>query len=456
MYLVGGYIRDALANKYSAQNPPRDFDYAVLGAPAVETAAAVAEDLGGHYVVLDKQFDTARVVFDDGTYADFAGCVGADIKTDVHRRDFTINALAWDPQQPEVIIDLVGGIKDLENKTVRAINESNLVDDPLRILRAFRMCVTIGGAIEEKTAGMLGAHAELLAEVTGERVSCELFRIMEAPHAYPVIVQMGELGVLESIFPELKPTRQVTPNAFHHLNLWEHSLKLVRQAELEVEINDLPAMALQNFSQELGLDVSRLAATKIACLLHDIGKPSTWEINQEGRHTFYGHDKVGADMTAHISDRLRWSSKVGRFITCLVRWHLRPGQLFHQGSPTVRAVHRFYRQINDDIPELILVSLADLGSTCGAGITSSQRDALRKNLIELLEGYYVFRDKEITNPRLIDGAQVMELLDIPAGPVVGKLLAEVVEAQGLGEISTPDDAKQLVVRSYRKSLQFND
>jgi putative nucleotidyltransferase with HDIG domain len=453
LYLVGGYIRDALLSKYSTNNPPRDFDYIVLGAKAIEVAAQVAQAMNGHYVLLDTEFDTARVVFDDGSNADFAGCIGGNIQADVQRRDFTINALVWDPNKPDEIIDLTGGIKDLEDRVVRAISEDNLIDDPLRILRAFRMVGTVSGAVENKTLEMLARNASRLASIAGERISYELFCIMDSPNAYPVIVQMGEIGVLENIFPELSATRNVTPNAFHHLNLWEHSLELVRQAEIAAP--KLPIRAAKSFDQELGWGVKRLAATKIACLLHDIGKPSTWQINEDGRHTFYGHDKIGADMTELIGERLRWSSKVSRFITNLVRWHLRPGQLFHQGTPTTRAVQRFYRQINDDISELTVLALADLASTCGQGIPIEDRKNLQKNLIELLEGYYVFRDAECVRVQLIDGSEIMQLLNIPAGPLVGQLLQQVVEAQGLGEVKTSEEAKEFVISSYRKLANNN-
>jgi putative nucleotidyltransferase with HDIG domain len=425
---------------------PKDFDYVVEGSSASEFAKIVANECEGHYVSLDTVFDTARVVFNNSAYADFAGCVGENIEADIKRRDFTVNALLWDPTTPDKIVDFVDGLKDLESCLIRALAEQNFVDDPLRILRAFRMVAVLGGHIEKETHTMLSRHVRLISTVAAERISYELFQIMESPQAYPVIVQMGDIGILESIFPELSATKEVTPNSHHHLDLWHHSLELVRQAELIYK--DLPLWANDSFCQELGSGISRLAATKIACLLHDIGKPSTWVITTEGRHTFYGHDKAGADMVGKIATRLKWSKPLERFITNMVRWHLRPGQLFHQGLPTKRAVHRFYRQLNNDIPELVLLSLADLASTCGPGIPKTERDYLQQNLIELLNGYCVFKDSEQKSVRLIDGNQIMKLLNIPASPLVGKLLSEVIEAQDLGEIATIEQAKELVLSLF--------
>src|SRR5262249_58401787 len=118
---------------------------------------------------------------------------------------------------------------------VRVIAEANFVDDPLRMVRAFRFAATIGGTIESSTLAMIKKHRLRLQSIAAERVCYELFIIMEGPGAGAVLKDLGESGLLEEIFPELTATREVTANAYHHLGLWDHSLEAVCQAEEKLQ-----------------------------------------------------------------------------------------------------------------------------------------------------------------------------------------------------------------------------
>jgi putative nucleotidyltransferase with HDIG domain len=447
IYLVGGYLRDVLMGRLGGHGLPKDFDYAVSGG-AVPFARAVAAELNGHFVLLDADSDTARVVLEDGTMLDFAGCVGGGIESDILRRDFTMNALAWDPDRPDEILDLVGGRADIAGRLIRAVSESNFVDDPLRMLRAFRFLATMGGTIESGTVEMIRRHCRLIASTAAERVCYELFLILDSPLAGSALQQMAAAGLVEVIFPELAATRAVPPNAFHHLGLWDHSLEAVCQAEHY--LTALPDWARPELTAELSSGVTRLAATKLSCLIHDIGKPDTWVVTPEGRHTFYGHDRLGAEMSEQIAARLKWSRPLERFVVKLVRWHLRPGQLFHQGPPTDRAIHRFYRAIGSDVPALLLLALADLGATRGAGMDAALHASLTDNLFGLLNRFPAFLESESKQIRLLDGRQVMRLLGVGPGPLLGELLEALSEAQALNEVKTRKDAERFVAELYRQ------
>jgi len=448
VYLVGGFLRDALWGRLSAGRPAKDFDYAVASGSAVSFARFLAGRLSGHFVLLDQDFDTARIVLESGQILDFAGCLGGSIEADVRRRDFTINGLVWDPESPDEILDLCGGLADVQGKVVRAIADSNFDDDPLRLLRAFRFSATLEATIERSTLEMIARKSSRLAEVAGERVSYELFTIMEASSTAAIVKAMGEAGILEAIFPELTATKKVTPNAYHHLGLWDHSLELVAQSERRLP--GLPDWVHADLARELSSGISRLSASKVACLLHDIGKPETWAITPEGRHTFYGHDRLGAELSEKIGERLKWSRPLERFIVKLVHFHLRPGQLFHQGLPTERAVHRFYRSIGEDLPPLLLLAFADLGATCGEGLPEATRQALDHNLLGLLERYPAFIAGQEKMARLLDGHEIMQLLGIKPGPALGDLIEALAEAQGLGEVSNRAQAEQFVRERYRQ------
>lgn len=446
VYLVGGYIRDALLGRLSLTSA-KDFDYTVLDGSAVAFARDLEQNLHGHFVLLDESNDTARVVLDDGTQIDLAGCVGGSLVSDIQRRDLTINALVWDAAEPDRIRDDVGGIADLNTKTIRAISEQCLIDDPLRLMRAFRFAAALNFQIEEKTIQMVAKNATKLNSVAAERISYELFAIMETARAAETIKQMHSAGLLEVIFPEMSDMHRVPPNSYHHLGLFDHSLEVMRQTELG--LREMPDWTRPSFEAHLSHSLTRYGATKLAALLHDVGKPATWVVAEDGRHTFIGHDKLGAEMCTELAKRLKWSKPVDRFVANLVRWHLRPGHLFHQGLPTPKALNKFFRTIDDDVPQLVLLALGDFRGTCGPGLQEG-RELLENQLRELLELYVVFNNGAKQTPLLLDGTEIMHLLDIPQGPSIGMLLEELREAQDSSEITDKPQAEAFIKERYQQ------
>jgi poly(A) polymerase len=450
IYLVGGYPRDALLKEEGNLDKvgPKDFDFAIEGGHGFAFAKHVAGQMEGHFVPLDEPNDTARVVLPSNTIFDFSGCVGGTIQSDVWRRDFTINSLVWDPQVPEYILDYSTGLADLQSRRVRALSEAVFVEDPLRVLRAYRFASHINGTIEAKTRNWLQAHVSRLSEVAVERINVEIFSIFGNHNFSRFVFDMAHAGLLEIIFPELTETHRVTPNAYHHLGLFEHSMETIPQ--LEETYGRMPDWVHESAQKELSAGATRLAATKLACLLHDIGKPQTWVVNDDGRHTFYGHDRIGAEMAEVIAERMKWSRPLSKFIVKLIAWHLRPGQLYHQGPPTDKAIRRFYRTVGDDTPELMLLAFADFGATRGPGLMGDKREALAYSLVELLDGYRVHREESRMRVRLLDGSQIMKILEIPGGPIVGNLLAELEEAQEINEVANQAEAVAFVRQMYEE------
>ncbi|HNB21502.1 MAG TPA: HD domain-containing protein [Candidatus Melainabacteria bacterium] len=460
-YIVGGYVRDSIISHDNQGISPaepksssrkRDLDFAVAGGAAFNFAQLIALEMNGHFVPLDEENDTARVVFDDGNILDFAGCVGGSIESDLARRDFTVNALAWDSHYPDQVLDLAGGLKDLSDRTLRAVSRQTFVDDPLRVLRTFRFANQLKAQIEPGTLFWVKELVQGLDSVAPERINFELFEALSGPTAGHLTNQLADCGVLEVIFPELTDCRRVTPNSYHHLGLFEHSIITV--SELDARLPELPEWMHKSASRDLSSGISRLSATRLACILHDIGKPGTWEVTPEGKHTFVAHDKLGGEMTALIAARMRWSRPVERLITRLVELHLRPGQLFHQGPPTAKAVNRFYRNVGEDVPELMMVAFADLGATRGAGLCGDNRENLEKGLLSLMNGYQVFQEEVVTLKPLIGGHDIMRLLNLNSGPVVGELLKALEEARDLKEVVDRGQAeafvKDLYTRKYSK------
>jgi poly(A) polymerase len=448
IYLVGGYLRDALGS-FAERKACKDFDFAVAGGTGFAFAKHVANSMEGHFVPLDEDNDTARVVLQNGTILDFSGCVGGTIDADVWRRDFSINALVWDPEQPESVIDYTGGLADLKKKQVRAIAETAFTEDPLRLLRAYRFAAHIGGTIEPDTYEWIKRHAERIKLVAAERINVEIFALLGQEYVAKMVQEMGQVGLLEYVYPELEATHQVTANAYHHLGLFEHTVETIPQ--MESRLQELPDWVHESLSQEINAGITKLAATKLACLLHDIGKPRTWQINEDGRHTFYGHDRLGSEMCEVIAERMKWSRPLSKFIVKLVKWHLRPGALFHQGPPSEKAIRRFYRDVEDDLPELILLAYGDFGATRGPDLLDVEaRATAEKNLRDLLDGYQAFKEKSKDRVKLLDGNDVMTILGISGGPVVGEILEDLVEAQEFNEVSNRAEAEVFVREHYAK------
>jgi putative nucleotidyltransferase with HDIG domain len=444
IYLVGGYLRDILIHP-DKPGFSKDFDFALAGGSGFALAREFASKFKGHFVPLDEKTDTARVVMDDRTVLDFAGCVGGDIRSDIKRRDFSINALFWDPEHPHQINDLVGGLADIKDKRVRALSQEAFIEDPLRMLRAFRFAATLSFDLTAETLDWIEQHRKLIERVAAERVSSELFAIFGATQSSFSVQQLADTGLFDIIFPELAKTRTVPKNPYHHLGLFDHSVETVIQTEKAIR-SELATQA-PHLNDELSFGVSRLAATKMASLLHDIGKPQTWIVTPEGKHTFIGHDSLGAEMVTELAERLHWARPVERFVSKLVKWHLRPGQLFQQKDsiPSEKAFYRFYRKAGSDVPELLLLALGDLGATKGPSMVGENGEKLRRSLIELFDGFAVFNLENERRDRLMTGRDVMRVLGIKAGPEVGRILAALDEAEGFKEITTRDEAERFIL-----------
>lgn len=457
LFLVGGLLRDLLISADATTNLGQrsvDFDFAVCPAKdgtarpsmAADLGRIVACDLAGHFVMLDDINDIARVVFDSGHYIDFAAARHG-LERDLARRDFTINALAWSRDQPEQIIDMHGGLADLSTRTIRAISGANLIDDPLRLLRAYRFACLIDGTVEQKTKEYIAANLDLLDTVARERINYELFTMLDA-RVGNRIYEMAKLGLIEKLFPELKACHRVTPNSYHHLPLFEHCLETVPQVEAAIDL--APQWIKDHLAGELQSGITRRSSTKLACLLHDIGKPDTWQITEEGKHTFIGHDKLGGEMSRPIATREKWSRNVARHIEKLITMHLRPGALFHTGDPTEKAIKRFYRACEDDFADLMMLGFADLGATCGAGLSEEARLRLRMKFIEIIEGYPEFVEATKVMPRLLDGNALIALTGMRPGPGIGNILEAINEAQALKEIETVDQARAMALQLYKE------
>lgn len=453
-FLVGGTVRDRLLGR-----SPLDFDWSVPD-DALGAVRRLADATGGHAIVLDAAHDVGRVTWPDSPLQfDIARQEGRAVD-DLWRRDLTINALglplteatlAWlqadDPTPPMDLLDPCGGLTDLRGRQIRAVSETNLLDDPLRLLRVFRFASQTGFIVDDATLAWVGRHGHRIAEVAPERVAHETY-LLFAGTCGPVLELMQACGFLVQVFAEMAPMADVPPNEHHHLDVLSHSVEVATQMErllADLPGEGFPAAPLQEYLATTLAQGRHLGPwLKAAALWHDLGKPQTYTL--EGtRARFTGHDKVGATIMTGMGERLRLSTHEIRWLADQVGWHLRPGHLL--STPvTQRALYRFYRDLGRDSLGVALMALADRRGTQGPAITAADNAAMHAMARRLVEGYLDWAAPVAATPPLIDGRQLMTALGWQPGRHVGEMLGRLREAQALGEIQDRDDALALARR----------
>lgn len=451
LYVVGGVIRDHLLGRAKACV---NVDLAIP-AKALETARILATQLGGAYVCLDEVVGTARVVISseqERLELDFSDFRAPTLEGDLALRDFTINAMAvplgiWraGPQWVERVIDPLGGRNDLAAGRLRPCFPQTFREDPVRILRAFRFVTELGVSLESSmTSGMRDAVSQL-HRIAGERIRDELFAILSTDRASWAMAQLNELGALDVLFPALAHGRGMGQGGYHHLDVLGHQLETVAQCDrMMTDFSEFSPALRPRLAEYVAVQMverrSRRALVKFAGLFHDVGKPATRRITEDGEIWFLGHEHFGAALMEAVVERVRLSNREAEMMTHLVASHLRPGHLSREPQLTRRAIFRFFRDLGEDGPACLLLWWADRMATRGPSSRLDQIDQQRARLEELLNAYFFRAEEVIRPPRLVDGYELMTALQLKPGPIVGRLLQAIEEAQAEGRLHSKEDA----------------
>jgi poly(A) polymerase/tRNA nucleotidyltransferase (CCA-adding enzyme) len=412
-YIVGGCVRDFLRGV-----EPEDWDITTNAKPEeimkifpksfYENRFLTVTVLTGSQNPKLKEIEITtfrkEAKYTDKRHPDFIG-FAKTLEEDLARRDFTINAMAIDvgrrkKEEGIRIIDLFGGQEDLKNKIIRAVGDprERFSEDALRMMRAVRFSVTLGEGwkIEEKTEEAIKENAFWISAISKERIRDEFLKIIMSERAAEGIEKMRQLGLLKYIIPELEEGYKVTQNKHHIYDCYEHYLRSLDYA------------AKKGFNMYV----------RLAALFHDIGKPRT-KRGEGPDATFYGHEIVGAKMTAQILNRLRFSKKDIEKIVKLVRYHL---FYYNPGEVGESSVRRLLRKVGkENIEELLQVRMAD---RIGSGVPKAEPYKLR-HLRYMIEK--VSRDPISVKMLKVDGNDVMEILKIKPGPKVGQILQILLE-----------------------------
>jgi poly(A) polymerase len=443
-YLAGGSIRD-----YVLERPSRDHDFVVPG-NARAFAKEVATRLGAQMVEIGKDDRTIFRVVSEKEVLDFSSMVGSSIQDDLKRRDFTINSLAYDLRS-ERLIDPVGALDDIRSKTIRLISEDAILDDPLRMLRAFRFAAVLGFHIAPETLSAINKYNALIARAAEERISAEILKIMEAERSFPHLREMDRVGLLTQILPELEGCRGCLQNEIHGWDVFEHAMRTYEEMERIVSPSRQDAKLWPEFSGPIGAYLEkgrRKILLKWAALLHDVGKPLTRTVDPTGKVRFLGHEKVGGALVRDVCARLRMSSQDRSYVTLVVQKHLLPLFLFdayQRRSLTSRGMVRFVRKYQDDIMGLLIHSVADQRAKARAG-HESVPGLVRflQFLHRILSTYLSDLKPRMAAPRLVTGHDLIKHFNLKPSELVGRLLEKVEEARLSGEVETKEEAMELV------------
>ena len=431
-YLVGGSIRD-LFTKHCVFC---DRDISIKGAE--NFARKIANKWDGTFIELDSENKIYRVVLPDKiNFLDISELQGNTIEEDLKRRDFTINAIAYDLANNE-FIDVTGGLKDLKNKVLRHIDDKNFEDDPLRILRAFRFYAVTGFKMTIELENALKKYLPLALNPAKERINYEIMKLFGGDFASSALLKMDEFGLLEKIFPCVTEMKKVPPNTHHHLDLFHHVVETVRQ--IEILYNKISGFEKEHLDAIDFGGFPRINHLKLAGFLHDIGKFSTWTIEESGRHRFIKHDDVGSKMVVPLLRDLKFSKKQIEYISCMIKNHIYPSNVIVAPSLNDKVMMRYVRKMGDNVIDNIILAKADRLSARGVDITEEIVNANISGLDKLLDFYLSKKDTLAPLPKLIDGREIMEILNIKPSPKLGEIINAINEAQLNGDITTHEEA----------------
>jgi len=451
VYMVGGAVRDYLLGRSAT-------DIDLICRDAKETAALLASGRDAAVVPFEKKSDEPcyRVVDrrDKDNFLDISPVRGSSVADDLAMRDFTVNAMAIRIDctgKPGAVIDPLNGRVDLEKRLIRLTGAEAVISDPLRILRAVRFAAELGFVIEKNTLAAMRENVALLAEVSAERIMSELFKIFNTDNSSEFTRLMDSAGILEIIIPEIQPMKGCLQNDYHHLTVWEHSLLVFENSEkIIARLKDNFGQATEQVADNLKKG-NRLSVMKMAALLHDIGKPSTRQIDPDsGKIIFYGHDQAGSEIIAEITRRLKMSKQDREYLKTLVGEHM---HILSLSGTDVRSKTRlkWFRKLKDDIIPLLIIEMADIMSTCGPLSEKSKRDELIQWSKKMVCSYYGEIKTIIERKALISGrdliAQGME-----PGPAMGQVLKQIREALDEGLIKNRDEALVLA-KEYGRNIK---
>lgn len=398
-FMVGGCIRDSLLLK-----EPKDYDIATSASPTVteslfDKTIPTGIKHGTITVLIDTEpfeVTTYRVEgeYKDNRRPDEISFV-TDIKDDLSRRDFTINAFAYNSK--EGLKDYFNGLEDLKNKIIRTVGNSDkrFNEDALRIMRAIRFAAQLDFDIEEMTLDGIKKNKELLRNISAERIRDELCKLLLSDNPRRGLILLKDCGILNIIIPELLPLIGFDQkNKYHHEDIFNHTLSVVENTP-----NDL---------------ILRLSA-----LFHDIGKPDCFFIDDDGNGRFFGHNTRSEEIARNILNRLRFDNKTIKSVCILIREHM---NVLDNASNL--AIKRLINRVSkENIYSLLKLQKADILSLKDPNIALYKVSDMKNKIDNIINSDTPLTVKDLD----IDGEKLINELKIKPGKLIGDILNYLLE-----------------------------
>jgi tRNA nucleotidyltransferase (CCA-adding enzyme) len=420
IYIVGGVVRDIMLDRALY-----DWDFTTNATP--EEMQAIFPD-----AFYDNKFGTVGIPgskderpFEITTFRSEEGYSdsrhpdkiswGKTLQEDLQRRDFTINAMALKPLKANKFeaIDMFGGMDDIKAGVIKTVGDPNqrFAEDALRMMRAVRIATQLRFAIEEATFDAIQKNAENLRQISAERVRDELLKILASSYPADGYLLLRNCGLGKIILPEMEQAfgvEQKSPGRHHIYDVGTHSVEALRMCP------------------------STDPVTRLATLVHDVGKIKTQRVYPDGRITFYNHEMESEKIAKDIAERLRFSNEQKDRFVRLVRWH----QFTVDENQTDSAIRRFIRNTGrENVHEMLALRTGDrLGG--GARETSWRLEEFKKRLISVQKQPFAIPDLKVS------GNDVMRAKNIPSGPMVGKYLQVLFDE--VTEKNLPNEKEKLL------------
>ena len=431
VYVVGGFVRDIFMQKIS-----KEIDLLVVG-DGIKFADALAKRLAVKKIIPFKEFSTAKIPYEKigidvasariESYDDKSRkpteVIYTDLKGDLVRRDFTINAMAVDilPESFGELHDPFSGILDLQAKqiTTPLDPDETFGEDPLRMLRATYFASQFGFEIDEKCYDSIVRQKDRISIVSQERITAELLKILASPKPSIGLVILQKTGLMKLIFPEIDTMYGIdqTPE-WHHKDIFYHTMQVVDNAA----------------------KLTKKMEIRFAALVHDIAKPITRRVDQKKGYTFHGHDAIGEKMLDKVAQRMKLSNNLGTYLKKMTLLHLRPIALAKK-DVTDSAIRRLMVAVGDDTDDLMTLCRADITTKNPKKVKKYMQnfervDELMKNVQE--------RDTFRAFQSPVRGHEIMEICAIREGKTVGRIKKAIEEAILDGKIDN----------DYEKALDY--
>lgn len=471
IYIVGGAVRD-----HFLRRTIKDVDFILREKKRLEKKLrTVARREGFSFFPLRKEkiFRMTRKK-NRSLQMDFSLFKETRLEENLRKRDFTVNSAACraggvrlratasgfriSGMGAKRVIDPFGALRDLRRKKIRFVSgQSSILDDPLRMLRAFRFSAQLGFSLDERAGKLIKKNSAQIIRSSPERIREELTLILENRDCARFLRETAKAGLLFAVFPELKAQENCARTYYGNGGVLSHTFKVVERMDFLCENAPriIPSFAkIKKYFEKKYL-------LKIICLLHDAAKPEKASMIN-GRLRFFGHEQFGATMAEAAMKRLHFSGEDIKAAKAAIGSHLRPGNLASNNFISDKAVFRLFRDMGDNLVHLLLLCWADHSSYIskksldkilpdlsraplpvppkGFSKTGIRKTTRFLQVLGKIFGFYTEKGKIMKSKNLVNGREVMKITGLPEGPEIGRILEKIRSLHFENKIRTKKEA----------------